>query len=228
MHSVEDANKLCHGRVEVRFGAENFQIEAKPDRAPRTDKQKEGGRVTNMVFGLAQQFASTIKFVGTPALGSYRRDNASGTYKRQLVLEPVDVQGGHPILPLFDIVYWESGTMLAVIPIEDSWANEHRAYIHWYPTILAAIAAVNSKFANRTEIGKHDFIRKKVLFEEDVATPPLTGQNGVQQVDGSLPPVQAAIAEPSSVPSTASANGEANGSGAGISDPNQEQSREKH
>ena len=41
MHTTEDVDKLCHGRVEVRFGSSLFQLEGKPDRAPRSDKQKK-------------------------------------------------------------------------------------------------------------------------------------------------------------------------------------------
>ena len=202
MPSVEDVDKLCSGRVEVRFCTSIFNIEAKPDRAPRSVQQKAGGRVTNQIFKLVTQFAATIQHYGTPALGSYKRDSENKTYKRQLMLEPTVCDDQNFILPLFEIVYQEDGSYLAVTAIDEAWVGSHAGYRHWHGYIMAAIADVNNKFSSRTAIAKYGFLRKKALFPEEVPTP--APKRGAEEISDSAP-AAAALASSSPSPATPSA-----------------------
>ena len=169
MESVGDVEKMRSGRVEVKFGSTLFELEGGPDWPPRSETQKQGGKITNTIFGAVTLLAQKIGYVGAPALGSYRKDSENGIHRRQLMLEPTVVDDSSQVLPLFDLVYLGDGSFVAAAQIDETTVYEHKGYQYWRVHIMVAMADVNTRLGNREVIAKRKI---NVLFDADVATPP--------------------------------------------------------
>ena len=87
VNNMNEVARCCDTTTQVSFANQNFNIQGKPDREPRTATQKQGGRVTSIIFDFLRTVLQQAGMAATPVLGAYIKQPEKIIYKRELLVE---------------------------------------------------------------------------------------------------------------------------------------------